>query len=277
MAQSPTLQSADYPEKGLGQRLAAGLLQVLTLSMFLLFTVNHSNATEPSAHNKQLQAIRLAQEHYFLGPTVLTICPSALRLDCTKHMGFCLVANAPDWTVTVYRDDDKAIKSLSLKEFDNAGMMPQYLQTSRPRFVPSTARPYNFKFYGLDAKRVSNKYQTQEYLPIQGIASPQVERIVFAAYRLPTGGGLPLRYIGTIANRDYFTGKDQRGQRENSLTTSSLRHVIVARDFFAPPANYHQAKLMQDVVVSAKTRAQSSDFQNVFDIANPLKKDKNKP
>jgi len=234
-------------------------------------------AAEPAATDKQIQAVRLEQVHYFLGPTILTVCQSAVRIDCTKHMGFAVVASAPDWKVTVYRDDDKAIKSVSLKEFDNTGMMPQCLQTSRPRFVPSPAPPYSFKYYGLDAKRVVNIYQTQEYLNLKGLAAPQVERIVFAAYRLPTGGGLPLRYIGTVGNRDYFSGKDLRGQRENSLTTSSVKRVSVARDFFAAPKNYHPASIMQEVVVSSRTRDQTVDFQNVFEIANPKKIGENKP
>jgi hypothetical protein len=254
------------------------LLLLLLFASPLLRGAGHSSAiAQPPARADQVQAVRLVQEHYFLGPIVLTVCQNAVHLDCTKHMGFALVSRAPDWTVTVFRDDDKTIKSLRLKQFESMGMMPQFLQTSRPRMVPSAAAPFSFKFYGFDARRVTNPYQTQEYLTLPGVAAPQVERIVFAAYRLPTGGGLPVRYIGTASNRDFFSGKDVRGQKQTNLTTSSAKHVMVSPDLFTAPKNYRTASMMQEVAVSSRTRAQSADFQNVFDIANPKKIEQGKP
>jgi hypothetical protein len=184
-------------------------------------------------------------------------------------MGFDLVSQAPDWTVTVFRPDEKTIKSLSLKEFENSGMIPQLLQTSRPRYVPSNAPPHAFKYLGYEAKRVTNIYQTQEYLNLKNVAPQEVERIVYAAYRLPTGGGIPLRYISVSDSRDFFSGRDKRGQKETNLSTSSLKKILVPASFFMAPKNYRTVSQMQDVAVSSKTRAQSVDFQNVFEIANP--------
>ncbi|MBS2009299.1 MAG: hypothetical protein JST01_19755 [Cyanobacteria bacterium SZAS TMP-1] len=221
-------------------------------------------ASPAAAPTSRLKAIQLQQTHYFLGKTQVTACQSGVRIDSTGRLQFALVARAPDWDVTVFRDDDKKFKRLSLKVFDIAGLMPQFVQSFRPRIVPSDAPPYEFKFFGFPARRVVNKYQNHEYIPIAGLAAPEAERVVFASYRLPTGGGLPLRYIGTAATRDFIGGINDIGHRDVALTTQTARTVFVTADFFAAPKNYKAARDMQEVVVSSQNREQSADFQNMF-------------
>jgi len=225
-------------------------------------------AAEPAktsaSHEGKLRAVQLKQIHYFLGNTTVTACMSGVRIDSTGRLNWALVAREPKWDVTVFRNDDKKYKRLPLKDFDIAGLMPQFVQTFRPRTVPSAAPPYEFKFFGFPARRVVNQYQNHEYLVITSIAAPQAERIVFASYRLPTGFGLPLRYIGTSDTRDFIGGIDKKGYREQALKTTSAKEVYVSPDFFSPPKNYTQVKNMQEVVVSNQGREQSEEFQTIF-------------
>jgi hypothetical protein len=234
-----------------------------TLSALSAFPICPTFTPAQAAEKKE--AIRLEQMHYLLGSTVLTAGNSGVRLDSTGNMHFRLVAAAPDWTVHIYRDDDKIIKSMSIEQFDSAGLMPQFVQTSRAKFIPTSAKPYEFKFFGFDARRIVNIYQTQEYLPIQGLVAPQVERIVFAAYRLPSNGGLLLKYIGTAANHDYIAGLDQRGRKEVCLTTSKATRLTVDDKFYMAPGHYKQARILQEVVVGKQGKDRGNAFQYMLD------------
>jgi len=238
------------------------LVSLIALLLCLKATAEPAKTT--AAQRGKIRAVQLQQVHYFLGNTQVTACMSGVRIDSTGRLNFALVASAPSWDVTVFRDDDKKYKRLPLKDFDIAGLMPQFVQTFRPRVVPSAAPPYNFKFYGFPAKRVTNKFQNHEYMLISSIAAPQAERIVFAAYRLPTGWGLPLRYIGTSDTRDFIGGIDKKGYREMALKTTSAKEIYVSADFFNPPKNYSPVKNMQEVVVSNQGREQSEEFQTIF-------------
>jgi len=240
----------------------------LCLASVIVLVSGYRACAQPTkksdAHQGKLRAVQLKQIHYFLGNTTVTACMSGVRIDSTGRLNWALVAREPNWDVTVFRDDDKKYKRLPLKDFDIAGLMPQFVQTFRPRAVPSAAPPYAFKFFGFPARRVVNQYQNHEYMVITSIAAPQAERIVFASYRLPTGFGLPLRYIGTSDTRDFIGGIDKKGYREQALKTTSAKEVYVSPDFFIPPKNYTPVKNMQEVVVSNQGREQSEEFQTIF-------------
>jgi hypothetical protein len=244
-----------------------GIVNLIGLAVALSLSLRCS-ASEVGDHANEIEALRLVQSHSFLGASQLTISPRNMRMDSTGQMHFSLVASAPDWTVTVFRADDKVIKSESLKQFTNTGLVSEIVLSERPRILQSTAPPYPFKYYGLDARRVTNTKASLEYLAPGEMIAPAVEKIVFAIYRMPTGGGIPLHFIEREAGRDFITGMKMNGNYEVCLKTISAKTIWVPRTFFAVPNNYRQAKDMQEVLTSASIRSQSADFENLLEPAH---------
>ena len=247
---------------------------VVLLLLNLGFATTGSSTAWGQTHGaaKQISAYRLEQTHYILGTIVLTVCPTAIRMSSTGRLRFDLVSSAPEWKVSVFRQDDKVAMTMPLQQFDNVGLMPQFVQSSRARFVSNSAHPYTFKYFGFEAKRNASRFQRQEFLPIKGLAAPQVERIIFDAYRLPTNGGLLLRYVGTRDSRDFVTGIDERGHLETNLTTQKIKSVTVDQSFFDTPPNYRQVKNIQEVTVGQRGHQDTLDFENIFDRNNDFNK-----
>jgi hypothetical protein len=76
------------------------------------------------------------------------------------------------------------------------------------------------------------------------VASPSIEKILYATYKLPTNGGIPLAFTGTHGTADFITGMKNKGSREINLDTSKIERVYGGTKFLFA---CHQAlkKLLQ--------------------------------
>jgi hypothetical protein len=228
-------------------------------------------AADGGAHSDQIKVLRLVQSHQFLGAVVLNLAGDKLRMDSTGRMRFTLVASAPTWNVSVFRNDDKVIKTQSYKRFTASGLVSEMVLSVRPHFLQSEAQPYHFKYYGFDARRVVNHADALEYLPPGGVITPEIANIVGASFRFPDGMGLCLHFMEASQGRDFITGMDTNGQKEICLSTSSIKWTWVPKDFFDAPRGYKETRDMQQVVTSSKIRDQSADFQNLLDSSEKSK------
>ena len=214
----------------------------------------------------QIPAIQMKQSHYFLGDHLVTAAKDAVRIENTGRFKFIVVARAPDWRINIFRNDDKTYFSESLKEFEETGLVSDFLVTRRDRYLdPRDFRSTPIKFLGAPAMRVTGRRRALKFMPLEKGAAQQVEQVIHSAYKLPTDGGLPLEETDTIDHPDFISGAGNKGRRETELSTSSINQVTVAADIFALPKNYVKAKSVREVVAGSDVRKESVDAQDLFD------------
>jgi hypothetical protein len=220
----------------------------------------------PTSAFARENALRLTQTHTFMGRCQLTASTHGIRIENQDKLKFVLVAKAPDWRVTLFRNDDKTYFPQSLKDFQNTGLVSGFVMIERPRKLSSADfAKSSFKFCGYDILRWTGRNSTFKYLPLGNIA-PQVESIIFAAYKVPTNGGLPVTYVKSQSGRDYTNGVSEEGRLETLLDTSKIESVPDDPKLFTVPIGYKQAKSVGVVFVGSAARNDSGDFQNLFDM-----------
>lgn len=245
-------------------------------ALFLLLTVLLLTVppltVPPPAYGRE-GALRLYQTHTFMGRCQLTVSAHGIRIENQDKLKFVLVAKAPDWRVTVFRNDDKTYFSQSFKEFQSTGLLSGFVMVDRPRLLATSQfTKSTFKFCGYNITRLIGRNSTFKYLPLGNIA-PQVENIIFTAYKIPTNGGLPVTYIKAQSGRDYTTGISEEGHLETLLDTSKIEGTVDDPKLFLAPSGYKKAKSVGVVVVGSAARNESGDFQNLFEM-RPIGKQK---
>jgi hypothetical protein len=221
--------------------------------------------------------LKFMQIHYFMGSTEVTIAKHAIRMDNTGKLHFSLVAKAPDWTVTVFRNDDKTYYSESLKELEESGLVAEYLVTWRDRTFKELAKYQRSKieFRGVQATKIESQNTTFVYLilPQACNADREIETIMYASYKLTTCGGVPLQLIGRKGKANLLETINMEGERETYLDTVRIIPVSVKVEDFLVPKGYRKAKSIREVVAGANSRTQSKE---VMDMFNPPKEVKEK-
>lgn len=236
----------------------------LTVSLAACCALVSAAQADSSSSEK---ALKLSQTHYFFGTCELIVARDAVRLENTARLKFVVVAKAPDWTVTVFRNDDKTYFSESLAQFADTGLISNFMVGQRERMLnPALYRRSNFMFCGLKAVRMTNRFVTMKYLPLDVAfnAAPQVEMIVYAMNKMPTCGGIPLTYIGISGGKKFFDSVASGGAREIFLETSKVVAVDVSPNIFTMPAGYKRAKSVREVVAGAQSRLQSEDYMETL-------------
>lgn len=100
-----------------------------------------------------------------------------------------------------------------------------------------------------------------------------MKSIIFAAYKVPTNGGLPVTYVMTQSGRDYTTGISEEGHLETLLDTSKIESVADDHKLFIAPSGYKKASSVGVVFVGSAARNESGDFQHLFEM-RPIGKQK---
>ena len=214
-------------------------------------------------------ALQLDQTHSFMGRGLLTVSAKGVRLENKDKLKFILVAKAPDWRVTIYRNDDKTYFSESLKVFENTGLFSGFVMLPPGKHLRSTGfTRSSFNFCGREAIRMTSRKATLKYIPLGNIA-PEVESIVYAAYKTPTNGGLPLLYVKAHSGKDYTNGASQEGHLENIIDTSKIESVEDNPNLYTAPSGYKLVKSLGLVFAGSSVRDDSVDFQNLFDMKLP--------
>lgn len=245
---------------------------LLCLDLFILVlllglqlgSVDQALGAQPRPGGKTIQAIRLTQSHYFMGSELVTIAPDAIRIENTSQLRFILVSKAPDWKVTVLRLDDKTYFTEDLKTFQDTGLLSDLLIGRKERkILDRPLRASTMTLDGFKIERLTSPWTTMKFMKLDGVTSPTIEKILYATYKLPTNGGIPLTYIGTHYRADFITGMQNKGRREINLDTSKIEKVSVAPSFFSPPSGFKKAASIRDVV-SGHTNRKNSEAVDIM-------------
>jgi|GEM_PF-347191 hypothetical protein len=246
--------------------LAKFLLTLTACCTSLIFTIVFTIVAAPPAHAEK--ALRLTQTHNVMGNSVMTFNSNGMRLENTSGLKYTIVAKAPDWRVTVFRNDDKSYYSQSLKEFEQAGLLSGFVLVIRDRTIVNKRsekfRVTTFDFCGQKIVRMTGKEKMLKYLPLKQNV-PELERLDYAIFKQPTNGGICIGYQTTHGGRDYITGMNNAGRRQIHLETSKIEEVDVSPSIFKAPTGYKLAKSISEVVTAANTRAEDADYQELFD------------
>jgi hypothetical protein len=219
-------------------------------------------AAAASTHSGVLEdAIKLKQTHFFMGSSVVTVAPNGIRLENTTQLKFVLVAKAPEWRVYVYRLDDKTYFSQSLKEFEQNGLMSNFCFPFKPamftgkRCTSETLSINGFKVVQLIARGEKLRYMDIVTLPIE------VKKILYASYKMPTNGGIPVQYVYHVSGVDVVTGLDRKNEIENALDTTTMKRVKVSKQEFELPTGLTAINSMREVVAGNNTRNRDDDIK----------------
>jgi hypothetical protein len=157
-----------------------------------------------------------------------------------------------------------------LQEFEDTGLVSGFIMTKKRRVLdPRTFRQSHYLFDGQEITRLTANSVTLKFMPL-GAYPPQIERILYAAYKSPTNNGIPIGYSMTRGGKDYVTGMNQEGERADVLVTTKIARVTVGPQTFVVPKGYKLVKSVGHVVAGSTARDESADFQNLFENPKPL-------
>lgn len=206
-------------------------------------------------------AIKLKQTHFFMGTSVVTVAPNGIRLENTAQLKFTLVAKAPEWRIYVYRLDDKTYFSQSLKAFEQSGLMSNFCFPFKPamftgkRCTSETLTIDGFKVIQLIARGEKLRYMDIVTLPLA------VKKILYASYKMPTNGGIPVQYMYHVSGVDLVTGMNRKNEIETVLDTATIKQVKVSQHEFELPPGLTAINSMREVVAGNNTRNRDDDIK----------------
>jgi hypothetical protein len=212
----------------------------------------------------RVKALKLNQSHAFFGKCEVEIARTGIRVVNHGRFEFILVARAPDWKVTVYRNDDKTYFTESLELFEGTGLISEYHFSFRQRYLPSNMTASDVVVDNFPAKKLYSPILTCQYLPAQMI-QPQIEKIAYGMYKLSTQGGFPLTFIAAQFGKDWLTGEDAKAKLYTYLSTQKIERVSVdPADFTAPKSLKKVDSLLQVLSSTARRNEATTDFSDLF-------------
>jgi hypothetical protein len=255
-----------HSRKSDGLKFLFALSIVFALIFELCTFALKCSAAPPAQSGAKMKVLELKQSHYFFGDLVTLASLTAIRMEDTGSWKFVLVAKAPDWKVTVFRNDDKIYFTCPLKTFADGGMVSQLLVGKKGEFIEGgNMETLSTTVGGVHVKRVSSQIASCEYVPCQTIASPQAAQILYETMRMPTNGGIALRFVQQKGGTDWMTGLKDYGQHI-MLSTQSTKMITVPVSVFDTPVGYKLSKSLREVLISNESRASSTDAKDLFEI-----------
>jgi hypothetical protein len=251
------------------------------IKRLVLFTALLSGFQSQSSQCKSIEtdkakpglmpATKLTQTHFFFGDTNTFCRPDAVRIDNLGPMHFSVVAKAPKWTVTVFRDDDKSCFVETIHSLEVNGLMNDYVMHRQDHAKYQDQKPGEIIVNNFKVKQVSGKSEYIAYLPIDKVASPEVERILYAAYKIPTNNGIPLKFIRTRRKIDWLTSIPVTNEASVYFSTKKIESAKVPKTYFDAPTGYRVRNTVQEVMVSDANRNASGDMVELFEIGKNAK------
>lgn len=178
--------------------------------------------------------LQLEQNHIYLGPVKVYLTPGAIKAVFLGKFRFALLSRAPKWDVVVYRTDDRLVCRQSLKTFLDQGLFSNMVFHQKSRFLeaPGTRRLRTIS--GIKVQQMRWPGTVFEYIPVKGNTAPQVEEIIYSAYKLTTNGQIPLRWVVSQSGKDWMTNLNEEGVRVYLSTRKISRTRIPAAEFVVP-------------------------------------------
>ncbi len=252
----PTKKAKTLTGKTL-RRMLIGLLPVLAAGVAIPLA--------GAADNSKIKAVRLIQRHHYFGDTETVISLNGVRINNLGGMRFKLAAKAPDWRFCIYRDDDKTIFLNSFQWLKQNGIVNNFLVKERDEYYPKKLPIRESNFSGFKIKWIKSGEETCEYLPLANIAPPQAESILYAVYKMPTNGGIPVRLNKPAPTVDWLSGSDKGRHHRDLFSTSKIEATLVDKDYFDTPLNFHPVKSVLEVLTSKAKRDASGALDELFE------------
>jgi nickel/cobalt transporter (NiCoT) family protein len=212
---------------------------------------------------KKTKAVSLVQTHYFFGRSVVTFAENGFRMENIGNFKFVLVAHAPDWRVSVFRTDEKKFFSEGLEEFVGTGLVNNYLIAEKPMDFEKY-KPYKstVPFCKYPVQQIRTGWCTLLTIPLTRYAyRQQLEAIDYAANRMPTSGGIAVKFHARSDNKDFFAGDRKKGVfDETYISTEKISAVEVPVSTFEVPKGFTKAASIREVVSGANVRQESEAF-----------------
>lgn len=238
-------------------------LGLVTIALLFLFA-SHAIAKP--------QALQLEQTHNFLGKCQLTVSTTGIRIESKDRLGFVLVSKAPDWQVTVFRNDDKTYFTQSFKSFCESGMISGFIMKPTERIVGSPAKALTTKMLNMNVNSIVEENCSLKYLKRGVDFAEQSERIIHAAYKIPTNGGIPVYYVKRYDSKDLLSGVQSKYRSETLLNTSKIQVVQCPDNIFNAPTGYKLAKSVLETITGDSTRSSDAAFKELLEMGEGRRK-----
>lgn len=190
-----------------------------------------------SASRKEVSALQIDQTHIYLGKLKVLLTPEAIKMVGLGKFHFTLVSTAPQWNVTVYREDDKLYCTQTASEFYNTGgLFSSMVMIQKERMLPPNSKFVKETLSGFVVERYGWGNVVFKCLPLGSYTVPQAERILHASYKLPTNGGIPLAFVAIMQGNDWMTQLSEKGLHRAFLDTQKISKCRVSvPEFDVPP------------------------------------------
>ncbi len=217
------------------------------------------------AINDTVQSIKLIQRHFFLGQSELILSKNALRLTNQSGLKFILLSKGPKWDVTVFQPGDKTFCTQNFHEFCDSGLMSDLLIGRSARMpVPNFFHKSSTFLGGQKIEQLTGHGSTIKYLPVEKICEPEAAAILYAVFKVPTNGGIPIAFSSDHRGTDFVSGMKQTNANDIVLETLAISRVYVTGSVFEPPKEYKRCNSIREVVAGKKSRMQSEDIDELF-------------
>jgi hypothetical protein len=149
----------------------------------------------------------------------------------------------------------------SYASFVKSGLLSEIATGLRARSVvdPKLCKPVLVN--GVTVMTYTDRKISAAFVPLKEI-NAKIEGIMYMAYKMPTEGGFPLRYVCRKEGKDFITGMDQTGRLQVQLATSDIKKTTVPSAYFDCPANLKQVSSMQEVMLAKGSR---DDSDGIFE------------
>jgi len=217
------------------------------------------------------------QSHIQMGSQKIILAKDAIKI-INKTAGYSVLAKAPIWDVTIYRDDERQIYSVPIGSFKRAAFGFAYSD-----YNPDGAQPFfvdgieHEKDLVLEKKTGKDKRQTAwivKNVPL----SPQAAKVLRVYLAFPIDG-MPFRYVNDYGDRRQGAAKAWLGGgltnpfegKNTVITTSNYRKYNYNKGDFEYPIGYKQVSTASGLTLSSKQKGQFNNLLEDMDIGAKFK------
>ncbi len=237
----------------------------------ILLLVSFLNLPLPSWAQTQPEW-RMEQTHFLEGAHVVFFTPRAIKI-VNKASGCQLVSKAPDWTVNIFRTDDKLLCQLTLAEFlakhnyrvgkkHRSGLIDLHRSDSFGAVKANLYRRKDYDYW------VSN---------IEGIPFEVVD-IIAAHYRVAVMNGVVLKAVSnsTESVKRDFTALSFMDEKSvpNTLDTKNVKKVTYNAADFAVPTGLRRVSDLKQLRTSTANRDEAESIFQQLGVGENIGKPK---
>jgi hypothetical protein len=269
----------------IGQELVAREIakaQLRSMVVILAASVFASPALSADPNSQTVQAYKLTQSHFTLGPLEAFYTDDAVKI-VLKRNGAAILARAPSWKVVLFRPSGRIAHEITRKDFLATGL--KWVQISgipasdlhrKSEQLVHGEKVIEFTF---STNRGSSNYRYWVIEPVK--VSNQGCEILQRAFRVPFRHAIPLKLTGDEPGHDDLTPQSKvawsltvNARRPGGRTpmwrleTIEWSKVRLPKSEFDYPVGYKIVKTEPEVLITSPTR---EVFEDLFGTVTPTK------